>query len=318
MNYVEQIHDLINSETGLQYWPETDLLLADYAERIPTSWRLPGYVCAALGQPWEAVTPAVAGLGCVQKSIIVVDDMLDMETDALYTKMGHGRAANFALALQAAGLRLVEQCSVPSARRLLAQQTLISLALQTAKGQEMDVQDISGEEAYWRLVRAKSAPYYAEAFRMGAQLAGADASVAETLACVGTLFGEIIQIHDDLEDAFAVPAKPDWERQQNNLLILYGTTVDHPERDRFIQLCMEIEKGDNLQEAQQLLVQSGAVSYGIYQALHREQQAQRLLEEVAPPNPEPITELFLRYRAPFTQFLQEIGVDSPETYFAMA
>jgi geranylgeranyl pyrophosphate synthase len=261
--------------------------------------------------------PAVAALGCVQKSIILVDDMLDGEAEALYIQMGTGRAANFALVLQAAAFALLDQCSVPVARRQLAQQTLARLALQTAAGQELDVQDVLNEDAYWRVVRAKSAPFYAEALRMGAQLTGSDTATENAFSQIGGIFGEVIQIHDDLEDAFAVPAKPDWTRQQNNLLILYGTVADYAERDRFVALCAKAADEVHLREAQQLLLQSGAVSYAVYQAMQREQQAQALLEQIAPPDPTPITELFVRHRTPFIHFLKEVGVDSPETLFAI-
>jgi len=56
------------------------------------------------------------------------------------------------------------------------------------------------------------------------------------LTKVGALVGETQQLHDDLDDALAVPAQPDWRRPRNNLLTLYALTVDHPERERFIEL----------------------------------------------------------------------------------
>ncbi len=51
---------------------------------------------------------------------------------------------------------------------------------------------------------------------------------------LGVRFGEIIQIMDDLDDAFQSPAKPDWQRQDNNLAILYAKTADHPAQAQFL------------------------------------------------------------------------------------
>lgn len=316
---VEEVEKELLSVSDLQTWSEAEGLLAEHTQNIPAAWQLPAYSCYAVGEDEKVTIPAVAAMGCLQKSIIYVDDVLDNEPDALYRTMGAGRVANFAMGLQAVSVLLLNRCPVAVERRAAAQQTLARLALQTAAGQELDVQNIQDEAAYWRLVQRKSVPYYAEGFRLGAQLGGATRSQEKLLAELGGLFGEIIQIHDDLEDAFAVPAKPDWQRRQNNLLILYGVTAESPQRTRFLELVQSVADESCLHEAQQLLVQSGALSYAVYQAAVRERQAHDLLQRAELPRPAPpLVELFTRHRTPMIRFLEDAGVEAPESLFAMA
>lgn len=313
----EQVEKEITSIAGLQVWPEVDTILAEHKESVPSAWQLPAYSCYAVGEDETAAAPAVAAMGCLQKSIIFIDDILDDEPDGLYQQMGVGRTANLSMALHAASLLLLDRCNVAVERRDIAKQTLSQLAMQTSVGQEMDVQNIEDESDYWRVVQGKSVPFYAEGFRLGAQLWGTTDEQVDVLGEIGGLFGEIIQIHDDLEDAFAVPAKPDWERQQNNLLILYGISAEYPQRSRFLELAQGASELSNLQEAQQILIQSGAVSYAIYQAVVRENRVHELLQQAQLPRPEPITELFTRHRTPLVHFLQDVGVEAPSELFAM-
>ena len=88
--------------------------------------------------------------------------------------------------------------------------SLAHLALATALGQHLDVQHLEGEANYWKVVRAKSTPFYGAALHVGALLGNATPEVAEGMRDLGVLLGEIIQIHDDLLDAFHTPANPDW------------------------------------------------------------------------------------------------------------
>src|SRR5690606_15286305 len=110
-------------------------------------------------------------------------------------------------------------------------------------------------------VRAKSTPFYGAGLEIGALLGGAPVDVAREIYNVGVLLGEAIQILDDLEDAFKTPANADWLQGRNNLAILYGLTADYPQKTSFIQLMNRIENDAILVQAQQLLIESGAVSY---------------------------------------------------------
>ncbi len=250
----------------------------------------------------------MASILCLQKSIILVDDILDDDPTGRHITMGSGRSANLALALQAASIKLIEQCDVSAERRRAALLALNQMALDTAVGQELDVQNLTGEENYWRVIRAKSTPFYGTALMIGALLAGVSQDKARTIYGIGVLFGENIQIYDDLEDAFQVPANPDWLQGRNNLLLLYGSTANYDERDRFAELRSRAHEPDCLHEAQEILVRSGAVAYCFYQILARERQARQLLDQLDVPEPQHIWQIFVEQRQLLEELAAQTGV----------
>ena len=258
------------------------------------------------------VLPAVSAILCLQKSIILVDDILDDDPEGKHIAMGSGRAANLALALQAASIKLIERCDVSVERRRVALLALNQMALDTAIGQELDVQNLTGEENYWRVIRAKSTPFYGTALILGALLAGSSQDKAQTVYNIGVLFGENIQIYDDLEDAFQVPANPDWLQGRNNLLLLYGSTANHDERDRFVELRANAQDPVSLQAAQEILVRSGAVAYCFYQIIERERQARQMLDQLDVPEPQHIWQIFVEQRQLLEELAAQTGVEIGE------
>ncbi len=268
--------------------------------------------CQAVGGDEAAAIPGAAALACLQISIILVDDMLDDDPRGAHLRLGPGPAANLALALQAAAFRLVEQAPVSVERRAAVVASLAGMALTTALGQQWDAQNLAGEENYWKVVRAKSTPFYAAALHVGALLGGAEAGVAGGLRDFGALIGEVIQIQDDLLDAFQTPANPDWKQGRNNLLLLYALTAQHPARPRFLELLSRIDDPSALQEAQQVLIGCGAVSYAAYQLIQRYHAARQRLDALPLANPTPMQVLLDRQTQPLASLLKTIGVDVPE------
>ncbi len=292
-------------------WPEVARLFAAQGDRVRLDWQLPALACRALGGDETVVLPAVAAVACLQISIILVDDILDQDPRGTYRRLGSGRAANLALAFQAAALALVEQAPVAAERRTAAAAALARAALATAFGQELDVRNLRGEESYWRVVRTKSTPFYGAALQIGAFLAGASPTVAQNLYDFGVLIGEVIQIFDDLMDAFQTPANPDWLAGRNNLALLYASTAAHPQRERFAELLTRAEDARVLEEAQQVLISSGAVSYCIYQLIQRHRAACHLLNQLALADPAPLSDLLAQQMEPLAHWLQTIGMEVP-------
>ncbi|MEW5986456.1 MAG: polyprenyl synthetase family protein, partial [Chloroflexota bacterium] len=184
---------------------------------------------------------------------------------------------------------------------------LARMALATAAGQQMDVQNLPGEENYWRIVAAKSTPFYGAALELGALLGSADPQVVSQLYRLGVMIGEMIQLEDDLTDALQTPANPDWGQGRNNLLILYALTADYPERSEFVTLLPHVDDPRCLARAQVILVSCGAVSYGVYHLIQRYQAARRLLEETRLTNPEPLSEMLTRYGESLASYLKVSG-----------
>jgi geranylgeranyl pyrophosphate synthase len=281
---VSQIGTYFLQQPEVAAWPALIQVWHHYAQNSH-AWLLPELACRAVGGDVDNVVPVITAVACCHISIVLVDDILDDDAKGLFQRLGVGVAANFGLAFQSVAYRLVQQISEEMGlatavqRQLMAE--LIHLNLKTAYGQHLDVQEVVNEEHYWTTVEAKSTPYYGAGFFIGALVGGADELLANQLRQFGRLIGKMIQVSDDLADVYQTPASPDWERGTGNLAILYARLAEHPERARFERLMPQVHELAALEEAQQILLQSGAVSYCIYHLLLQAREARALLEDCA-------------------------------------
>ena len=62
--------------------------------------------------------------------------------------------------------------------------------------------------------------------------------------------------------------------------ILFTEKVNHPNRDRFLDLRKQVDDDEKLKEAQQIMVECGAFSYCFEQFFQRIQQARKLLKSM--------------------------------------
>lgn len=310
---VGDVCDQLQSVPRLDTWPEVDTLFSDRTAPIRLDWKLPIYSIQAVNRNKPDPLPLVSALACLQMSIILIDDILDNDPRGKHLEMGTGRAANLALALQSAAHLLVQKLDVPATDKNLLSTSLQRMAFQTTVGQEIDVHEILDEAAYWNLVQAKSTPFYGTALEIGALAAGAPTETCAAIYRVGAIFGEIIQIMDDITDAFLRPAKPDWTRQNNNLIILYAKTARHPAQQRFLAYLTTIDTPGILDEAQNVLIESGAVSYGVYQIIDRFEEACSILQTANVDDSMAITKILYQQIAPLRSFLAELGLDIPST-----
>ena len=298
MDIYQSTVDYLLALPSLDSWDEMWTILQRAASMRPRDWQLLLIACQSLGEPTERVIPARAALACAQTSIILVGDMLDDDLRGEYRRIGSGRASNFALAFQSAGVDALMRCGASSPVRLAALSSLNRMMLTTAYGQELDFQNPTDEDSYWRVLENKSAPFYGCAVQLGATLAEAKTKVTENMEQPGRVYGEMIQIHDDLNDSMAVPANPDWLQKRRPLPILFALTVEHPDRRRFIEVYENISTENALLEAQEILIHCGALSYCVDQLLHRYQNAQKLLNKIPLPNPEVLNPLLEAVRNP--------------------
>lgn len=275
--------------TVAQAWPEIQGSFKRYASNKPREWNLPILACEAVGGRLEQAAPAVAAIACAQISIILIDDLLDDDPRGLHQTLGVGAAANLAAAFQAMALEVIgaeDGLSDPVAR-LAAYRSLNQMLLTTAFGQHLDIQNPADEAAYWRVAETKSSPLFGAALHLGALAGGASIEIAEKLKQLGGLYGEVIQIHDDLNDVMAVPASPDWVLGRTPLPILFAQTVDHPKRERFRELRRVLQAAPDpeaLAEAQLILIRCGAVSYSIDQIVRRHQTVREMLNHLTLPH----------------------------------
>ena len=291
-------------------WPEMSGLFERAGSRPRPDWDLPRLACQAVGGEPSRAAPGAAAIACMQTSIILVDDMLDEDPRGEHLRIGDGSASNLAFAFQATAFRLIEGAQVGAERRAAVTSALSWLALTTARGQFLDTENLPGEDDYWKVVQAKSTPFYGAALHIGAILGGADPPVALSMRDFGVILGEVIQIRDDLFDAFEAPASPDWRQGRNNLPILYARTATHTERDLFIDLLPHSDDPKMLAEAQAILIRSGAVSYCAHQLATRQHMASRLLDELQLANAAPMTELLGQQTELLGKLLQMGGPDT--------
>lgn len=289
-------------------WGEMKAILQRAASTRPRDWELPIIACQSVGKHAEKAIPASAALACALISIIMVDDMLDYDPRGEYRRIGSGRASNLTLAFQSAGVDALLKSGASTSVRLAALDSLNHMMLTTAHGQELDIQNPEDEAAYWRVVENKSAPFFGCAIHLGALLAEAEENVTKNLEQLGRIYGEMIQIHDDLNDTMAVPANSDWLQKRKPLPILFALTVEHPDQARFIELYEDVSAGNTLQEAQEILIRCGAVSYCVDQLLRRYQAAQELLSKTPLANKEKVESLMEGVIAPIWKLFETLNI----------
>lgn len=273
-------------------WPLFNNLITQKTNLEPQVWKLPLITCRAVGGQDTNALPAIAAIACMQLSIILVDDLLDQDPRGEQHRVGIVNAANLAVTFQSAGLKCLQFIHSDISVKFEAIMTLNQMMLSTAIGQFRDTQNPNDENSYWQLIRAKSSPFFSASFQMGALLGNATTAIVEKFGELGSIYGEMIQIHDDLADSLAVPANPDWILGRHPLPILFAQSVDHPDRERFLALRLNSTDPLALTEAQTILVRCGAISYCIDQVIMRHNQAKNLINSLPLANLTQISTLF--------------------------
>jgi geranylgeranyl pyrophosphate synthase len=308
MEIYDSAIELLLKHSSAQRWPELNIALSRAAKKRPVAWHFPAKACEALGLRGEKAISAIAAITCVHMAIILVDDILDNDPRGEYLRVGEGRAANLAVGLNALGLStLIEATGIDDQNRLHSITALSEMIGGTAYGQDLDVQNTQTEEGYWAVTRAKSSPYFGAALFIGALFGGAELAVANQLKRLGEIYGEIMQIHDDLNDCLESPANVDWASGRSPLPILFAQIVDHPERQHFVELRKLVADPAVLEEAQSILVRSGAISYSVHQLTDRHQQAEVLLQQIKLADASPLQELLDEAIAPVKRLFSSVG-----------
>jgi geranylgeranyl pyrophosphate synthase len=288
-------------------WVEMLEIFEDVAGKEPIGWDIVSHACVGVGGTIEQTIPGVAAIGCLQIAILAIDDLLDHDPHGIYHKIGEGGAANLASSFQAAGLQVILDEDLPAATKIAAANSLNEMMGMTALGQMRDIQIVDNEADYWEVVRMKSSPYCRAALHVGALLGGASLEVGEQIRELGVIYGELLQIHDDVRDTLKTPAEPDWLNWHPTLPILFAQVVDHPDRERFMALRETIAEPDSLREAQTILIRCGAISYCLDQLVTRYQKAKTLLAEIDLVNPGSFELLFEDMIEPAREMVKALG-----------
>jgi geranylgeranyl diphosphate synthase type I len=287
-------------------WPALAAGLKRAAARQSQIWKLPVVGCQAFGGTAGEAIPAAAAMICSEIAILLVDDILDGDPRGEYQRIGAGPAANLAMGMEALALDLVLD-DEDQERAQRAGRALTRMLVTVAHGQALDVKNRCDEAHYWQVTEAKSAAWFASALYLGALYANATPKAADQLYDFGLVYGQMMQIHDDLNDVLASPANVDWTSGRYPLPILFAETVNHPERDRLIALRRQVGEALRLEEAQAILASCGAISYSVNELLLRHQRARQLLKALQAPNSTPLNSLLQEVIEPVEHLFAAVG-----------
>ena len=308
MDIYSRIFDQFSDISTIKEWTELQDLFQRVASGKPGHWLLPLRACEAVGGSVDRSIPALVAVACSHIGIVLVDDMLDADPRGEHLRVGAPAAANMASALQSAALAAIAHCELNPGAKLIALESVNEMFLSTTLGQYWDVQPVTDEDGYWHVAQTKSSPFFGAALQIGALMGGASTELAGQIKRLGGLYGEMIQIHDDLNDTMEVPANPDWMGGRSPLPILFARLVEHPLRARFGELCQNIANSpEALDEAQVILIQCGAVSYCIHQLLYRYQMATDILCTLPLAQSESLTSVFEDVVMPVYKLFEAVG-----------
>jgi geranylgeranyl pyrophosphate synthase len=313
MDIFSQLVEEFSILAHVKDWEELKAVFRRAAAGRPKHWLLPLRACESVGgdvstglTPKRA-HPAMLAVACGHIGIILVDDMLDDDPRGVHVNAGMTTTANMASALQAAAGVALSKSGMNQTAKLRAMETVNAMFLSTALGQHWDVKTVlEDEETYWKIARAKSSPFFSTAFELGALAGGAPLDLAAQFEELGVIYGEMIQIHDDLDDSLAAPAKPDWNAGRASLPILFAQAVDHPKRSRFEKLRPHVcEQAPALEEAQQILIECGAVSYCVHELILRYDRARELISGLKLERRDVMGKIFEDAAQPVLRLLEE-------------
>ncbi|NWG05137.1 MAG: polyprenyl synthetase family protein [Chloroflexi bacterium] len=304
MDFFSQVVRDFSALPCMESWDKAQAMFQQAASKKPGHWFIPVRACEAIGGFPEQAVPAMLAVGCAHVGILLVDDMLDDDPRGEYHHSGMPAASNMACAFQAAALHSIAQCTKDALSRLAALNSFNEMFLFTAFGQFLDVQPLWNESVYWQVVKAKSSPFFGAALQVGALAGGGTLEIATQLKQLGYLYGEMIQIHDDMHDSMEIPANPDWLQGRSSLPILFASLVNHPEQAHFIELKERINEPRVLEEAQEILIHCGAISYCADQLIEKHDEARKILDSIPLADPKPISALIDEVITPVHKLLE--------------
>ena len=303
MDVFEEMIDYFSHLGFPAEWPLIQEVFVWRARMKPAHWRLPGKACLAVGGTLTQAIPAQTALACLQTGILIIDDLLDKDGRMDQFETNLARLSNLASAFNALGHLAIDQSSLDAGRKNESSRSLDEMLIATSVGQFLDEQKPADEADYWHLIRLKSAPFFGCTFQIGALAGKASIAQAKEIYHLGHLYGELIQIQDDLHDAFETPANADWIQGRTSLPILFAECVDHPDRSEFLKLRQTFADGGSIEEAQQILIRCGALSYCVFQFQNRFQEVHNILDTLNLPDPQPFKTLFEQISAPIQEMI---------------
>ncbi len=257
-----RVADYFQENAILKSWPESQELLLSIINEKPRHICIPEVIASCYGKSEQVLFAATISLALAYAGIVILDDVLD--GDQRFGTDSAGLANMGAALFSLANLELANISGNPTTS-LLTQKVLSEMLFNVALGQSLDVKNPDTEEGYWQVAKLKSGAFFKCAFLLGGLAGAVPEADMETLGLLGEEYGLLLQIHDDLKDSLEVPANSDWLNGRLTLPLLFAHTVEHPWKERFSSIQKDVDDPEVLMEAQEILVQCGALSYGLFQ-----------------------------------------------------
>lgn len=303
----QKIKSYLQDDEFINPWPDLLQFVIRIINEKPKHILIPGLIGSAYGSSVEQQIMANASLTLLFCAIIAVDSILDGDEGGPVEGYSCGELANMSLGLAGWSAHILRGLSKEPHGYPEAVATISRLLYQVSYGQALDSSNPDTEEAYWELARMKSGAFFSGAFSLGGLVGGASAADLTRLSALGQYYGVMVQIHDDMRDALEVPANSDWQNGRYTLPLLYAHLVDHPERERFDAIRDQVGDSRLLEEAQSILIRSGALSYGLYQIQLLDQQAAVELAGLSPINDADIKRMFAELVDPVGRMLEAVA-----------
>ena len=214
-------------------WPQLRAAVGHLFDRpmLPEAI-LPLACCSAVGGRADDAVPVAAALVLGAASMRSLDDLADRDRPGqLWQRVGVGRAANYAAALQALMFELVLQTPLkPHVSRRVAR-VLSSAYVAIAAGQDADLaREATCLDDYWLGMQRRTGGAYAAACVVGALVATHNPQVVERCRGFGFHLGLAIHIFNDLQGVWSDGA-PDLARSRLTLPVLYAASLEGAEAD---------------------------------------------------------------------------------------
>jgi hypothetical protein len=197
---LSQVSQLILAELQM---PEVSKLLAQGEPGRLPFLDLPVLTCRALGGEGRQGLEVEGAFACLSLAAVILDDVLDEDRAG---PLPMGREAVMAAALLTAGMRLAARAGTAMAD--LYADTMLSVL----RG------ELAAGDSWARVVAQKTEPVFGAFLKAGAILAGAKEEAGDRLFAWGCRLGRLVQLWDDIVDAFAWPPSGDWCNRDNWLL----------------------------------------------------------------------------------------------------
>jgi geranylgeranyl diphosphate synthase type I len=260
------------------YWPELGSIFDTLFEKPPPLLSvaiLPLVCCQAVNGVAREAVPVSAALIAAEVSLRIFDDLEDKDRPGqLWQQVGEARAWNYASAIHTLSFDILSKSALPPPVFRQVNQLFIEAFLYITVGQERDLAGAPRTiEEYWRIIELKTATAYAAACASGALVGTENPQLIEACQVFGHQAGLAVQILNDMESIWQPEGLSDLKQGKITLPLMYGLTLDHPDREELLALAKANQIGVNSDRIKQILDKIGTKKFLIWAALKQREEA---------------------------------------------